>query len=185
VLASKKGCGSEAILGDLERGEKKGKIVTRVKEVKFVVAEKASTRLTDKSTKIMDKAQALKTKAFHKSCTNTDPFSVLEYVNANYFINVAKSCGIMLGDNENTEIEVIKKIEAQEKAYRLRKEWELQIEKEKQKLLIPIEGLSMDTNEEREGDPMTSSEEDLEGVNRKPRKIVHKRRQARSTTKIK
>jgi hypothetical protein len=29
--------------------------------------------------------------------------------------------------------------------------------------MIPIEGLSMDTNEEGEGDLMTSSEEDLEG----------------------
>jgi hypothetical protein len=29
--------------------------------------------------------------------------------------------------------------------------------------MIPIEGLSMDTNEEGEDDLMTSSEEDLEG----------------------
>jgi hypothetical protein len=139
VLARKKGCDSGAISSNQERGEKKGKIVTGVKEVKFVVEEKASARLTNKSAKIMDKAQALKTKALHKSGTNTNPFSILEFVNSDHFINVAHSCEIMLGDNENTEIEAIKKIEAQEKAQvmliddRLRKERELHIEKEKQK----------------------------------------------------
>jgi hypothetical protein len=104
-------------------------------------------------------------------------------------VNVATSCSINLGSNEENELEVISTMLAKERAQallaetRARKERELQDEKNRNKLmLVQVEGQGnmMDDIErgdmpDLEGDSNLSSRDDSGGL-QKPRVTVRKMR---------
>jgi hypothetical protein len=156
------------------------------KESKYMEVEKQSSRVIDRGAKIMDKSQARKTKE-NEPGMSKNPSSILSNFHSSHFVNVAQSCGIKMGNDEASLIEVIKTLEAQEQAHamlndaRIRRERELQLEKEKKQQLVNIEGDTGVPNEECENDEIdeTSSEESSEGVPKQPRVVVHKRRHGR------
>jgi hypothetical protein len=137
-----------------------------------------------KGAKIIDKAQARKAKTNDQGKT-TNPFSVFNNFQPTHFVNVAQSYGIYMGDSETAALDILSTMEAQEKAQamlneaRIRKERELQIEKEKNKQLVAIE---RDAAEDvREGESKESVdiylEESMEDAPKIKRVAVRKRRQ--------
>jgi hypothetical protein len=112
---------------------------------KFVMVEKHSSRVTDKDTRIMDKAQARKIKS-NESGMNTNHFSIFNNFLSSHFVNVAQSCGIQIGNDEASMADVINTMVAQKKAHamlneaKIRRDGELHMEKKKNKHLVNIEG---------------------------------------------
>jgi hypothetical protein len=116
------------------------------KGVNFVMAEKSSARIVDKSTKVMGKAQVRKDKAFHDLGNNKPTYPIFNSLDPLHLAKVAKTCGVVLGDKVANVLEVINTLETQERAHavlteaRVRKEIELQREKEKNKKVISKQG---------------------------------------------
>jgi hypothetical protein len=150
---------------------------------KFVMVKKQSSRVTDKGAKVIDKAQARKAKT-NDLDKSSNPFSVFNNYQPAHFVSVAQSCGIEMGNVKTSALEIISTMEAQEKAQammnevRIRRERELQLEKEKNNQLVVIEGdIAKDVREgENEESVDTSSEGSIENAPKLKRVIVRKRR---------
>jgi hypothetical protein len=103
---------------------------SRAKKAKYVIAEKASTKVSDKNVRILDKAQALKAKPFHELGINHNPFSILSSYNSEHFISVAHSCGLVLVDDNVAELKVLSTMKAEERAMATLSETKARIERE-------------------------------------------------------
>jgi hypothetical protein len=105
--------------------------------MKYVGAGKCSSMVTDKVVKVMDKTQAKRAKAYMSSGIPKNPFTIPDNFPASHFVSVAQTCGIKMGETDSSGVEIIDTINTHEKAQailteaRVRKERELQLEKEK------------------------------------------------------
>jgi hypothetical protein len=101
---------------------------------KFVVVERQSSRVTEKETKIIDKAQARKSKT-NDPGNDSNPFSVFNKFQSSHFVHVALYCGIELGNGDTSMVEIINTMEAQAmlNEARIRREREIQMERDKSK----------------------------------------------------
>jgi hypothetical protein len=77
-----------------------------------VIAEKTSSRMTDKNVKILEKAQARKEMNYKDESSTETPFSVFNSFSPVHFANVASTCGIVLGKEGKIELEVIETLVA-------------------------------------------------------------------------
>jgi hypothetical protein len=151
---------------------------------KFVMVKKQSSRVTDKGAKVIDKAQARKAKTDDLD-KSSNPFFVFNNYQPAHFVSVAQSCGIEMGNVKTSALKIISTMEAQEKAQamlnetRIRRERELQLEKEKNNQLVVIEGdIAKDVREgENEESVDTSSEGSIENAPKLKRVTMRKRRQ--------
>jgi hypothetical protein len=170
----------------LHKGEASGSQAEAERGSKFIMVEKQSSRVANRDAKIMDKAQARKTKENEPGISKKSS-SILRNFHFDHIVSVAQSCGIILGKDESSVLEVIKTLEAQEQAQAMlndasiRRERELQLEKEKQQQLVNIEGyrplVASDVECENDNRDKSSSDESLEGAPKQPRVAVCKRRQ--------
>jgi hypothetical protein len=78
----------------------------------FVLADKTSARITDKTTKILEKAQ----NKMEYTSEDKNYFSILNTFTSQHFVNVASACGVSLGDSEEKELDVISTVLAKERA---------------------------------------------------------------------
>jgi hypothetical protein len=78
----------------------------------FVLADKTSARITDKTTKILEKAQ----NKMEYTSEDKNYFSILNTFTSQHFVNVASACGVSLGDSEEKELDVISTVLANERA---------------------------------------------------------------------
>jgi hypothetical protein len=67
--------------------------------------------VTDKETKIIDKAQARKSKT-NDLGKASNPFSVFNNFQPSHFVNVAQTCGMEMGNDETSMLEIISTMEA-------------------------------------------------------------------------
>jgi hypothetical protein len=69
----------------------------------FIVADKTSCRVIDKTIKTMEKSQNRREATYE----GKNPFSILDSFTPQHFVNVATSCGIKLCSNEDRDLDVI------------------------------------------------------------------------------
>jgi hypothetical protein len=125
-----------------------GREILSSKRPKFILAEKSSSRFNDKEVKILEKAQAFKSKLFQDTGKSMSSFSVSSSSNTNHFLEVAKSCGVVIGNEHVSEIEVINTLEAYEKAQamfaaaRVRKQKETQLKADNENQIIIRGGMN-------------------------------------------
>jgi hypothetical protein len=171
----------ETAEGERWKGQKKASICKRA----FVVVDKSSARVPNKATNVLEKAQGRMEALFG----GNNYFSILNSFSSQHFVNVASSCGIDLGSNEEKELEVISTVLAKERAQPLLTETRARIEREKQEeinknklMIVPVKGQeNKDVKIERacasviEGELESSSHDDL-GEIKAPRVTVRKKR---------
>jgi hypothetical protein len=96
---------------------------------KFVMVEKQSSTVTDKGTKIIDKAQARKSRT-NDLGKSSNPFSVFNNYQPAHFVSVAQPYGIEMGNDKTYVLEIINTMEAQEKTQAMLNEFRIRRERE-------------------------------------------------------
>jgi hypothetical protein len=96
---------------EIQKGLEGVKTKEATKGAKGVIADKASSRMIDKNVKILDKAQARKELSYKDEGINKNSFSIFNSFSPIHFANVV-SCGIELGKEGNSELEVIETLVA-------------------------------------------------------------------------